>query len=234
MSRNHGSLGRTAGTRILLSVWVLSAVFLSACGGRKKPVQPPVQSTLGPGEENYSSELAGTASFYGEQHNGRPTADGEIFDKHALTAAHRTLPFNTRVRVINLQNHKSVVVRINDRGPYVAGRIIDLSEEAARRIGMIGPGTARVRLEILSAPFETGVIYAVQVGAFANKKNADRLLHQLADRYVQVTVTPYRSSEGVVYRVRVGSENSLSKANELAHRLQKERLSGMVVRRDAP
>ena len=93
--------------------------------------------------------LEGIASYYADEFDGRPTSNGETYDMHALTAAHRTLPFNTRVRVTNLSNGKSVVVRINDRGPFVSDRIIDLSYGAAEEISMVGPGTARVTLEIL-------------------------------------------------------------------------------------
>lgn len=92
-------------------------------------------------------EREGMASWYGPGFAGRLTANGEIFDPAQLTAAHKTLPFNTHVRVINLANDRSVVVRINDRGPFKGARIIDLSRAAAERIGMIGSGTTRVRLE---------------------------------------------------------------------------------------
>jgi len=92
----------------------------------------------------------GTASYYADEFNGRKTSNGEIYDMNALTAAHQTLPFNTRVKVTNLSNGRSVVVRINDRGPFKDQRIIDLSLEAAKSIGMIGPGTARVRIEVLA------------------------------------------------------------------------------------
>ena len=91
----------------------------------------------------------GTASYYGPKFHGRKTSSGEVFDMYALTAAHNTLPFGTLVEVTNLENDLSVVVRINDRGPFMKNRIIDLSYEAARRIGMVGPGTAKVRLEIV-------------------------------------------------------------------------------------
>jgi rare lipoprotein A len=92
--------------------------------------------------------LVGMASYYGKEFHGRKTASGEIFDMHKLTAAHKTLPFGTRVRVTNLENGRSVTVRINDRGPFKKGRIIDLSFEAARQIGMAG--TAKVRLAVLN------------------------------------------------------------------------------------
>jgi rare lipoprotein A len=91
----------------------------------------------------------GKASYYGDRHHGRKTASGERFDQHALTAAHRSLPFGTRVRVTNLSNERSVVVRINDRGPFVRGRIIDVSRAAAERLGMLRAGVVPVRVEQL-------------------------------------------------------------------------------------
>ena len=93
--------------------------------------------------------LRGEASYYGPGFHGKKTANGERFNMHALTAAHKTLPFGTRVRVTNLDNGKSVVVRINDRGPYKKGRIIDLSVAAAKKIGMMGSGVAKVKLVVL-------------------------------------------------------------------------------------
>ena len=92
---------------------------------------------------------AGIASYYADALHGRRTANGERFDMHALTAAHRTLPFGTRVKVTNLDNGRSVVVRINDRGPYVKGRVIDLSKAAARELRFLDRGTTRVRLEVI-------------------------------------------------------------------------------------
>ena len=91
----------------------------------------------------------GTASYYGAKHNGNKTASGEPFNQHALTAAHRQLPFGTQVKVTNLDNDKSVVVRINDRGPHTRGRLIDLSRKAAEHLGMLGSGTARVRVQAM-------------------------------------------------------------------------------------
>jgi rare lipoprotein A (peptidoglycan hydrolase) len=99
--------------------------------------------------ENPKQEHEGTASYYGAEFHGRRTANGEIYNMYAMTAAHRTLPFNTWILVTNLDNGKQVTVRLNDRGPFVKGRIIDLSYGAAQKIGVIGPGTARVRLEVL-------------------------------------------------------------------------------------
>ena len=92
----------------------------------------------------------GTASYYGAKHHGKKTASGEPFNQNALTAAHRQLPFGTKVKVTNLDNDKSVVVRINDRGPHTRGRLIDLSRKAAEQLGMITSGTARVRVQAMS------------------------------------------------------------------------------------
>ena len=94
------------------------------------------------------ADQVGIASYYGRAHDGRRTASGEVFDMNGMTAAHRTLPFGTRVRVTNLANGREAVVRINDRGPFRRGRIIDLSYAAARRLGIVGPGVAKVRVEI--------------------------------------------------------------------------------------
>ncbi|WP_036987538.1 septal ring lytic transglycosylase RlpA family protein [Pseudomonas sp. EGD-AK9] len=105
-------------------------------------------STFGSGSGSGATET-GKASYYGDRHHGRKTASGERFDQHALTAAHRSLPFGTRVRVTNLSNERSVVVRINDRGPFVRGRIIDVSRAAAERLGMLRSGVVPVRVEQL-------------------------------------------------------------------------------------
>jgi len=112
--------------------------FVAACGGRQaRHAEPP---------RHHGPAMSGIASWYGE---AQTTASGERFDKHKMTAAHRTLPIGTLVRVTNTRNGKSVVVRINDRGPYGHGRIIDLSEAAARRLDMIDAGVAPVTLEVV-------------------------------------------------------------------------------------
>lgn len=122
---------------------------------------------------------SGFASWYGGKFQGRKTASGEIFDTNLLTAAHKTLPFGTVVKVTNLENGKTVVVRINDRGPFVEGRIIDLSQAAAEEIGMLGAGVARVNLEIVfkSTPQYSGPAgtVTVQVGAYKSRENAEKI-----------------------------------------------------------
>jgi len=158
------------------------AVLAGGCHRGHRPIarvpQPPPPTSTGavPAAPIIQGEQ-GLASWYGHPYHGRPTTDGEIYNMYELTAAHRTLPFNTQVRVHDLDNGRDVTVRINDRGPFIEGRIIDLSYASARAIDMIGPGVARVQLEILGMPppgspgGEPGV-YAVQVGAFRNWSNA--------------------------------------------------------------
>ena len=114
------------------------------------PSHPAVSTGISKSRsEDRASDMRGIASFYGEEFQGRPTASGEPFNQHHLTAAHRTLPFGTRVRVKHLATGKSIVVRINDRGPFIEGRIIDLSREAARHLGIYQDGVALVKLEVL-------------------------------------------------------------------------------------
>src|SRR4051812_47794453 len=116
-----------------------------------KPVPPPPPPAPAAPKESLYTET-GVASWYGHPYHGRIAANGERYDMEELTAAHRTLPFDTWVRVVNLLNDKAVDVRITDRGPFVDGRIIDLSRAAARAIDVIGPGTAKVRVEVTSMP----------------------------------------------------------------------------------
>jgi rare lipoprotein A len=118
-------------------------------------------------------DLQGVASWYGGKFHGRLTSSGEVFDTNDMTAAHRTLPFGTLVKVTNLDNGKSAVVKINDRGPFVDGRIIDLSRAAAEEIDMLEQGVARVSLEIVAFSSDKE-LYAIQVGAYGLDKNAEK------------------------------------------------------------
>ena len=130
-----------------LSVIVISTitgVLLAACASQQKPAPPPVAA---PAAERPVFTQEGMASWYGENHHGKTTANGEAFDMNGMTAAHRSLPFGTVVRVTNLTSKRMVKVRVNDRGPYAEGRIIDLSARAARELAIADHGVARVRIE---------------------------------------------------------------------------------------
>ncbi len=170
------------------------------------------------------------ASWYGHPYHGRPAANGEIYDMYKLTAAHRTLPFDTQVRVHDLDNGHDVTVRINDRGPFVEGRIIDLSYAAARAINMIEPGIARVQLEILGLPppgspgAEPGV-FAVQVGAFRDRSNAERLRARISSRFGPVMIQSFDRGDGLFHRVRVGREGTEERAQQLAQQLHEAGLA---------
>ena len=176
------------------------------------------------------------ASWYGHPYHGRRAANGEIYDMEKLTAAHRTLPFDTWVRVVNLDNSKTVEVRIIDRGPFVEGRIIDLSHAAARAIDMIGPGIARVRIEVIRTPeYVPPAVFAVQVGAFRDRANAERLRAEMASRYGSARLV-LRADSPDLWRVLVGSEATEEGANGLAERIRKElgeKSAAFVVRVDS-
>jgi rare lipoprotein A len=164
----------------------------------------------------------GLASWYGREFHGRPTSNREIYNMNDMTAAHPTLPFGTTLMVTNLDNQRTAVVRVNDRGPFVGGRIIDLSYAAARVLGMIGPGTARVRLEVLqgyAAAAAPAARFSVQVGAFAVQENAYVLKKQLEARYEGVFVTTFKTPNRTYFRVRVRAKDrdgALKTARRLA------------------
>jgi rare lipoprotein A len=176
----------------------------------------------------------GNASWYGIPFDGRRASNGEIYDMHKLTAAHRTLPFETVVRVTNLNNGKSTVVRITDRGPFVDNRIIDLSMAAAREIDSIGPGVVPVRLEILSPGIDpTSGFFTVQVGAFRDRGNAERLRERLNAEYSPIFIQQYDSPDGLFYRVRVGKVPGENAAQNFGEKLRnREGFKTMVVRLD--
>jgi rare lipoprotein A len=167
-----------------------------------------------------ASGQTGIASWYGPTFHGRETSNREIYDMYDLTAAHQTLPFGTRVMVTNLENHRTAAVRINDRGPFVKNRIIDLSYAAARLLGMIGPGTAPVRIDILKSqgPPLAPVRYAIQVGSFAVEESARELKARLGRRYGSVEIVPFAAAGRTFYRVRIPA-NDRPSSEELARRL---------------
>lgn len=180
----------------------------------------------------------GTASWYGPKFHGRKTSNGEIFDMYALTAAHKTLPLGVSVRVTNLANGRQVVVRVNDRGPFVAGRIIDLSYAAAKELDMIEAGTAPVRIEALGyrqadgyrqpKTYDVGV-FAVQVGAFSRSDNAHRLANRLRPKFGSARVMPGLVNGRRFYRVWVGRYTSLAQAERVGDQLAAGNFPGAFV-----
>lgn len=173
---------------------------------------------------------SGVASWYGPGFHGQPTSSGTIYDQNALTAAHQKLPLGTRARVTNLDNGKTVDVLVNDRGPFAKGRIIDLSYAAAREIGMIGPGTARVRVDVIERPANgaSHVAYCVQVGAFGEEDKARALRARLAGDWEDVYISPVDREAARMYRVRVGPYAERTRAESCASRLAELGLPAVV------
>ncbi len=146
----------------------------------------------------------GIASWYGSDFDGKPTASGEIYNMYASTAANKTLPLGTIVRVRNLNNGKTTVVRINDRGPFVKGRIIDLSYKAAKDIGIDRTGTAPVVIKIIGGNYRKAERFTLQVGAFVVRSNAVRLKDRLDASFYSLSIKKVRQSGLLLYKVFVG------------------------------
>jgi rare lipoprotein A len=172
------------------------------------PSVPQVSSDLEPQGKPISSEV-GMASWYGPPYNNRKGADGTIYDQNAMTAAHRELPLGTVVKVTNLTNNQSVLVRITDRGPFIDGRIIDLSLAAAKAVDIYRPGTAKVRVEAFAPPERPGVDpagkWCVQIGAFLDPADAIQLKNDLLRRYATAKVIEFAGPTG--HWVRIDPKN---------------------------
>ncbi len=230
-SRAYPLLART----LIVTGMVAAALVITGCGPKRRPPAPPPprppapttttrpQPTPSrpPGAEPVLQGQTGIASWYGHPYHGRRTASGEVYNMNDMTAAHRTLPFKTRVKVHNLENGRDVTVRINDRGPFVEGRIIDLSFAAAQAMGM--PSTALVRLELLGSAEPGGAgpagYFGVQIGSFQDRRNAEMLAKSVEKRFRPVALQRMEQSNGVFYRLVVGREPTEFDANELARKL---------------
>lgn len=250
----------------LAFLWTL-VLGVSACGGPRHIVKI-VHVPLGPSGRPYGRLPAslkpytvngktyyplpsargyveeGLASWYGPRFHGRPTASGEPYNMYAFTAAHKILPLGTYVLVTNLENGRRVVVRINDRGPFVPGRIIDLSYAAARALGMVEKGVVRVRIVALGQGRKTpqGVVFArvpnfkkgefyLQVGAFRDYARAVRLRKKLSQRFKLVSIEPFSKDGQTFYRVRIFLAYDLDRAKMLAQKLKTDFPSAFLVSR---
>ncbi len=214
----------TAKQNILFAIilFLFATMFLSSCGIVRTTTTDEVQGVLG----------SGIASWYGPDFHGNLTANGERYNMNELTAAHRTLPFNTIVRVDNLDNSKSVVVRINDRGPYIGNRIIDLSRKAAEEIDMIETGTASVRIFLLeegdrpvtAQNISNRETFTVQIASFPRENEARRKAESIeGSRVVPVTLAGQK-----VYRVYYGSYRDIEDARKARLQLSERGINGFV------
>ncbi len=204
---------------------LLTVLFFSSCASISKRgigMRP---------NEGYSQ--IGVASWYGVDEDGGKTASGERFSMNSYTAAHQTLPIGTVVRVVNLENGRDVIVKINDRGPFKKGRIIDLSYAAAKSIGILGRGTAKVRVEVISAPGRSvdffDAKYTVQVGSFKDKQSALDLKEHLDGSLSDVRIEPADLNGDIYYRIRIGRFSQRDEAEELAARLRRSGYTGSVI-----
>lgn len=246
------------------NVMVLAAVLLllALCGCAKKQIAsaPPPETVVRPapvppkapkgtykpyvinGKKYYPLAESdgfvqdGVASWYGRDFHGRKTANGETYDMYAMTAAHKILPMNTRVRVVNLENGRSAVLRVNDRGPFVGNRILDCSYKAAQELGFADKGLARIRLEAVPEPgvnvaraMEDGRYY-VQVGSFTVRDNAERMLSRLkSGGYVGSRIQLASVSGRRYYRVQAGVFQGLSAVEQARARLAGDYPAGFIV-----
>jgi rare lipoprotein A len=208
----HGASGGIAGWPVAFTLFAL----LTWSGGCRRAAEQRAE--------------VGIASWYGHPFHGRPTASGEIFDMEALTAAHRTLPLGAIVEVTNLSNTKRIQIRVNDRGPFVANRIVDLSHGSAKQIDM--PGIANVRLIVIRLPRTRGPdLFAVQVAQLSDRLDSEKLRAEMEARF-GVSQLVYREGDQT-WRVLVGMENSEENAGRLAERIRPVRGGTFVVRIDS-
>ncbi|OCC16340.1 Rare lipoprotein A precursor [Dissulfuribacter thermophilus] len=235
-------------TSTILRLFCIVSIInlLWSCAGPKPPRYPGLPPTQQPyvvgGRIYYPLPTSvgyskvGYASWYGRNFHGRPTSSGEMYNMYAYTAAHKTLPLGTYCLVENLENGKKTIVRINDRGPFVKNRIIDLSYTAAKAIGLVGPGVAKVRVTALGEGTKSRVgrpphfkhipdlkhgNFYIQVGAFKNKQNAIRLKKRLSRQYARVIILKRWSHHGLLYGVQIFGGTSLNQAKRLEYKLEK-------------
>ncbi len=235
---------------------VASVALLSACGRHKtaRNYPPPPPPTIAPSEPAPSTTVeakpptapqgtkpaskpiyvqTGLASWYGPPYNHHRGSNGEIYDQNALTAAHRTLPLNSVVRVTNVETKHSVVVRITDRGPFIEDRVLDLSLAAAKAVDVWRPGTAEVRIEVLSAPapIAEGGRWCVQIGAFQSEHEARKLKEKLQNRYETANVVQFTGPTGEWVRLRPQGDDK-HQAEEVASKTHVKEGGVFLVRLD--
>ncbi|HUU49679.1 MAG TPA: septal ring lytic transglycosylase RlpA family protein [Nitrospinota bacterium] len=204
--------------------------LLSSCAPYREKIIIPV--------EGEKFEETGIASWYGEDFHGRKTANGETYNMYSVSAAHKTLSFGTLVNVRDLENGKTLLVRINDRGPFIRGRIIDLSYGAAKKLDMVEKGIAKVRITVVKwespKTKKRGISraglnnYTVQVGSFTKRENAIKLKNQLEKSFRDVCIVVHDTNQYRFYRVRVGINLSKESALQLVKRFELDNFSPFV------
>jgi rare lipoprotein A len=239
-----------------LSVGLLGVALLTGCAHKQTPLPVPPAPTISQGPATPAEtpsrngepaaktdipsnvkpifEQTGIASWYGAPYHNRPGSNGEIYNMNAMTAAHLTLPLGSVVRVTNVKTGHSAVVRITDRGPFIEGRILDLSLAAAKALDVYVPGTARVHIEVIEAPasLDSGGRWAVQIGSFHGEKNAAQLADHLQRRYQTAKVLKFPSPTGDWWvRVRVADDDR-QRAQTLIREISSSEAPAFLVRLD--
>lgn len=203
-----------------LLICFLLGIVVACAPKREVRIPPPKIPPAVPGVEY------GWASWYGDKFHGRRTSSGEVYNMYQLTAAHRTLPMGTNVMVTHVDSGNSAMVTINDRGPFVRGRIIDLSYAAARSLKMVEEGVAWVRVEVLDKTLPPSLYaegpFTVQVGSFILRSNAFKMMDELKKVHSGVYITEFKTPETRYYRVRLGKFSTRQEAYTFAMRLAKE------------
>lgn len=199
-------------------------LFLSHCGSPPPSTSKPSRAKAPKGAV---SEMEGYASWYGGKFHGRKTASGEIYDQDKLTAAHKSLPFGTRVKVTHVDNGKSTYVVINDRGPFVKGRVIDLSREAAKQIDMLSTGTAKVRLSVQGPMNFDEKTFIIQTGSYQDPENAQMQKRDLQQALESLNVQVIDNNG--YYRVHVGPYATRNKAESMLKRLRRMNFDGLIL-----
>jgi rare lipoprotein A len=195
------------------------------------PVAPVIQSK--PQDANCMAyREQGVASWYGMDFHGKKTASGEIFDMHGISAAHRTLPLGSVVRVTNLDNFKSIKTRVNDRGPLYRNRVTELSYGAAKELGFAETGTTLVKIEVIEPLPDTDAVYTVHAGSFLEEEGALSLKDRLGKKFETVFIDTFETNMARFYRVRVGNYSSEEKAERVAAKLTLEGVEPVVLRKD--
>jgi len=182
--------------------------------------------------ESYPEVIYVVASWYGPYFHGRQTASGEIFDMYDLTCAHKEYPFGTKLRVINTSNNRSVDCLVNDRGPFIEGRDLDLSYATAKEIGMIEPGVSTVKIEYMGRNSKDIRLFTIQVGSFKEISNAMCLKKTLEQRYNRVYITETYINGTKYHRVRIGKITEKDEAYQLAEVIEKEGYDVLIVKYD--
>lgn len=205
-------------------VVMAACALFAGCAAQSPSPPPPLPPQV--------TSVEGVASWYGPGFHGRHTSSGAVYDQEDLTAASTLFPLGTHLLVTNLANRHAVEVIVNDHGPYVKGRQIDLSHKAARVLGVIGPGTARVRMDVLATPAggpPIGERFFVQVGSFADSSNARRMQQRLAASYPDVRIETAEAGATIYYRVRMGAFIHRDEAESRAARVASIGYSAVII-----